>query len=274
MTKNREIAEFIFSKMKEFGFEPYDIVYGNGYFIFDRGEDSVMHFRVKGVWKHWKFGMWVNSELLDASDEDKKKYKLISIFAQYDTQIDKFKPSRSELLVEFDATEWSETENDHGLYLGDLERMLYMMRYHPFLCYHGICGDSAGYTSRRSFILGFIKYESWKYKRQFVKAIQTAWWLPYTKAKIFFAKRNKCVKSIELYDFEKENPGWRTSYLYEVRIVFAKDSTNEKEVKWLDRWFRKEKYGKYDSFDHVITVDSFERDGLDGRYTYPIINKG
>lgn len=268
MTKNREIAEFIFGKMKEFGFEPYDISYGNGYFIFDMGDDSVVHFRVKKVWKHWKFGMWINSDLLDASEEDKKKYKLVSIFAQYDTQIDKFKPSRSELLVELDADEWNETEKNNGLYLYDLESMLYMMRYHPILCYHGVCGDYAGYTRRRSLIYGFIKYEAWEYKRSLVKAIQTAWWLPYTKAKIFFAKRAKCVKSIELYDFEKENPGWSTSYLYEIRITFAKDSTEEKEVKWLNKWFKKDKYGEYGAFDHVIEVDALMRDGIEGRYTY------
>lgn len=268
MTKNREIAELIFSKMKEYGYEPYDISYGNGYFIFDMGDDSVVHFRVKKVWKHWKFGMWIDSKLLDASGDDKKQYNLVSVFAQYDTQIDKFKPTRSELLVEFKAEDWSEEEKNNGLCLWDLQSMLDMMRYHPFLCYNGVCGDSVGYTRRKSFIWAFIQYESLEYKHRFVKAIKTAWWLPYTKLKIFFAKRNKYVKSIELYDFEKENPGWATDYLYRVKIVFAKDSNDEKEIEWLKKWFRKEHYGQYDVFDHVIEVDSFRRDGVEECYTY------
>lgn len=109
---------------------------------------------------------------------------------------------------------------------------------------------------------------SWLLRKKFVKAIQTAWWLPYTKAKIFFAKRDKCVKSIVLEDFEKENPGWSTSYLYEVQITFAEDSTDEKEIKWLNKWFRKQKYGSYGYYDHVISVDSFRREGKEERYTY------
>lgn len=268
MTKNREIAEFIFSKMKEYGYEPYDIQYGNGYFIFEMGDDSVVHFRVKRVWKHWKFGMWIDSKMIGASEEDKKKYNIVSVFAQYDTCIDKFKPSRSDLCVEFKAEDWNEKEEDNGLYMWDLRSMLDMMQNHPFICYNGFCGKDPGYTRRKSFIWGFIQYESWLLRKRLLKAIQITWWLPYTKLKIFLAKRDKCVKSIVLEDFEKENPGWSTSYLYEVQITFVADSTDEKEISWLNKWFRKKKYGKYGCFDHVIEVDSLQREGLDGFYAY------
>ena len=196
MTKNKQIAQFIFDKMKDFGYEPYDVNYGNGYFIFDMGDDSVVHFRVKGVWKHWKFGMWINSELLNSSKEDMKKYHIISIFAQYDTQIDKFKPTRSDLCVEFKASEWNENEKDNGLYLWGLENMLGMMRRHPFLCYDGFCGEYAGYRSS-SFIWTFIRRESYEYKKKIKKAVNTAIFLPYTKAKIFFAKRHYTPKHIK-----------------------------------------------------------------------------
>lgn len=268
MTKNREIAEFVFSKMKEYGYDPYDIKYGSGYFIFDMGDDSVVHFRVKKLWKHWKFGMWINSEMIDASEEDKKKYNIVSVFSQYDTCIDKFKPSRSELCVEFKAEYWNEEEEDNGLYMWDLRAMLEMMHNHPFICYNGFCGKDPGYTRRKSFIWGFIEYESWELRRKILKAIQIAWWLPYTKLKIFFAKFSKFVKSIELYDWEKNNPGWSTDHLYEVRITFTADSTNEKEVKWLNKWFKKNKYGKYDYYDYVIEVDTFHRDGINNAYSY------
>ena len=53
---NKEIAELMFSKMRKFGFTPYDIEYGNGYSLFEMGEDSVVHFKIKEVWKNWKFG--------------------------------------------------------------------------------------------------------------------------------------------------------------------------------------------------------------------------
>lgn len=268
MTKNREIAEFIFSKMKEYGYEPYDISYGNGYFIFDMGDDAVVHFRVKGVWKHWKFGMWIDSNAINYDEEGKKKYNIASVFAQYDTCINKFKPSASELLVEFKAEDWNEKETDNGLYTFELQCMLDMIRNHPFLCYNGFCGRNPWYTRRRSFIWGFIEHESWFLRKKFIKAVQVAFWLPYTKAKIFLAKRAKFVKSIELHDFEEENPGWKTDHLYQVRVTFTADSTDEKEEKWVNRWFKKNKYGKFDTYDYVIEVDYFKRDGLDEEYNY------
>jgi len=267
MTKNKEIAEFMLGKIKSFGYEPYDISYGNGYFIFDYGDNSVIHFRVKGIWKHWKFGMWIFSEYLDKTGEDKDKYPFISIFAQYDTQIDKFKPSRSKLCVDYKASHWDENDIDNGLGFWELENMLNMMKRHPLICYEGFCGEYAGYYDG-SFIWNFIKYESEEYIRKVAKAIMTAIFVPYTKAKIFFAKRNKIIKSIELYNFEKENPGWSTSYLYEVKITFAADSTDEKEIKWLRKWFRKERYGKFSYFDYVISLDGLHRDGLNGMYGY------
>ena len=268
MTKNREIAEFIFSKMKEYGYEPYDINYGNGYFIFDMGDNSVVHFRVKKLWKHWKFGMWINSDALNYDEEKKKEYNIVSVFAQYDTCIDKFKPSRSELCVEFKAEDWNEEEQDNGLYAFELKCMLDMMRNHPFICYNGYCGKDPGFTRRKSFIWGFVYYESLWLRKKIIKAAQTAWWLPYTKAKIFFAKQNKYVKSIELYNFEKENPGWSTDYLYQVRPTFTAESTADNEVKWLNKWFKRDKYGKYDRYDCVIEVGYLHRDGKNEAYSY------
>lgn len=266
MTRNRQIAEFMLKKIEEFGHKPYDVSYGNGYFFFDYGEDSVVHFRLKGLWKHWKFGMWIFSEYLD-KEENKDEYPFVEVFAQYDTQIDKFKPSRSNLCVGYKASEWDETAENNGLYLWELENMLKMMKVHPLICYDGFCGEYPGYTSQR-FMWNFIRYESAEYLRVIKKTVMTAIYLPYTKLKIFFAKRNKCVKNIELYNFEKENPGWSTSYLYEVKITFAEDSTDEKEIKWLNRWFKKENYGKYDYYKNVISLDSLHREGLKGTYGY------
>ncbi len=273
MTKNRQIAEVIFNKIKEFGFEPYDIEYGNGYFIFEMGDDSVAHFRVKGVMKHWKFGIWIQSEYLDTPDEEKDKYPMVSIFAQYDTQIDKFKPSRSELCVEYKASEWTEKNLNNEYMFWELERMLKMMKRHPFMCYCGYCGNYVGYADE-NFLARFIRNESQEYIERARKAIMTALFLPYTVLKIFFAKRAKCVKNIELYDFEKEHPGWSTSYLYEVKVVFAKGSTDAKMSAWVNKWFKKKEYGKYDSYHRVISIDGFKIDGEDGLFYFDEKERG
>ena len=272
MTTNKQIVDIVFNKIKEFGYEPYDIEYGNGYFLFEMGEDSVIHFRVKGVWKHWKFGMWVFADELSSEkiEENKGKPhhmlpKVVSVFAQYDTQIDKFKPTRSDLCWEVDANDWESTLNaPYGFY--ELEDMLGMMKRHPFMCYCGVCGQSAGYYDG-SFVAEFVKNERKEYIKNIRKIVNVAIYVPYTKAKIFFAKKSKCIKSIEMYNFEKENPGWVTDYLYGVKIVFKSDSTDKQISAWFNKWFRKEKYGKFGDFDNVIEVKPFQIDKVKGHFS-------
>ena len=278
--KNHEIAEFVFDIMRKYGFKPYDIEYGNTYFIFTGDDDSVVHFRVKGVWKHWKFGMWIRSDYLNEEclKEEKEKNpaytqgnKVVRIFAQYDTCIDKFKPSASDIVVECEARDWDWVEEHQNMY--DLESMLKMMRRHPFMCYCGFCGDYAGYW-HGSFLWRFIKDESYTIRKNIKKAIVLGFWYPYTKLKCFFAKRSKCVSELRLYDFEKENPGWSTDYRYGVDVTFTAEASEAEEVAWVDRWFRKRKYGKYDYWDYAVEVQYFSKVGLEERYTYTDKQKG
>lgn len=64
--------------------------YGNGYFIFDYGPNTVIHFRLKET-PGWLYGVWWSFKV--------NKEGIISIvgefFAQYEEEIDKFKPSAS-----------------------------------------------------------------------------------------------------------------------------------------------------------------------------------
>lgn len=279
MTKNREIAEHMFGVMRKLGFKPYNIEYGNGYFLFDRGEDSVIHFRLKGVWKHWKFGMWVNSEYLEEKYREEERYmdykdyyKVVQIFAQHDTWLDKFKPSRSDLCVAYEASDWNRCIN--GTYVSawcKLEDMLKMMRRHPFMCYSGFCGEYAGYVSE-SFIWNYITCEVNDKIQKLKEALMIAIWYPWTLFKCFFAKRAKCISELTIYNFEKENPGWSTDYKYEVRVKFAKDSTEEEETKWLDKWFYRWRYGKYGYYDCAVKLDPcFTKEGRDGAYSYELL---
>lgn len=54
MTENKKIAIQILNMFAENGFPTYNVEYMDGYFV--------IHFRVKGVWSGWKFGMWINSK--------------------------------------------------------------------------------------------------------------------------------------------------------------------------------------------------------------------
>ena len=75
------------------GLEIKTIDYGNGYFIFDFGENSVCHFTVKKL-KKWKFGVW-------CTESDDNKYK-VSLFGEHEYYIDKFKPTQTEISYMFD----------------------------------------------------------------------------------------------------------------------------------------------------------------------------
>ena len=65
----------------------------NGYYLWDFGEDSVVHLEFNQI-KNWKFGLWI---VYDESVPDKVN---ISFFGNKNHWIDKFKPSRSPISSE------------------------------------------------------------------------------------------------------------------------------------------------------------------------------
>jgi hypothetical protein len=66
-----------------------DVEYTDGYFVFGRGTNSVVHFHIDEC-PEWKFGIWWN-----VPEEPEKTTFKGEFFCQYESTIDKFKPSRS-----------------------------------------------------------------------------------------------------------------------------------------------------------------------------------
>lgn len=256
---NREISEIVFNALKEKKFTPYNIVYGDSYFIFTGKPDSVVHFRLKGVNRHWKFGIWINAENLEEDDNSTETSPVVRFFCQWDTNIDKFKPSASSLLVEY--TKYGFKENCTDCW--EITHMVEFIKKHKLIAYCGFCGDYAGYYTG-SFLKEYISTEWYHHKKKIKKAFAIAWAVPYTKLKLFFAKRSKIVKEIKFLNFEKENPGWSTSYLYSVNVQFTKDAEDDDIVSWVHRWFHKRQYGKFDYYDYAVEVDLFTIEGKDG----------
>lgn len=87
--QKRWTKEFIFETLEDNGFHPTDVKFLDGYFIFDHGKDLVIHFHIKEL-KGWLFGVWWNT----------KGEKKFDLFAQYERDINKFKPSASALVRE------------------------------------------------------------------------------------------------------------------------------------------------------------------------------
>lgn len=271
---NKEIAQKIFSLIEKKGFIPYDIEYGNTYFIMTGDSDSIVHFRVKGVSKHWKFGMWLNAENIIENIDVSKIHEIddkniVQFFAQYDTDIDKFKPSRSKLCVTYSTIGFNSKMKSENIW--EIIDMLKFMKRHFFLAYSGLCGEHAGYISQ-SFVWNYIKHEGIEYlsniKCKFLKSILC----PYTKLKIAISKNNKIINKIIFEDFEKEHPNCTTDYKYGVQIEFKENVSEEEMLKFLNKWFKKERYGKLHYWDSVIFIQPFRQIGRDYAFFFDFEN--
>ncbi len=88
MLSNKEIRERVITSFSEYQYTVQDVKIGNSYYLFNLGEESVIHFKIKGC-KRWLFGLWI-VEL----SENKVR---ISLFGEYEDYIDKFKPTQTKL---------------------------------------------------------------------------------------------------------------------------------------------------------------------------------
>lgn len=248
---NTEIKLTILNKLKELGFKLYNIDNVDNYFIMEGEKDSITHFYIKGL-SHWKFGLWIN-----CTDKENCTY----LFTQYDTQIDKFKPSRSHFCVEL-----SENDITNG-YFREVESMIKHIKRHPMIAYNE---SEEGYYCGLSYILRFIKRELIETRLdEFLNKLILNKSLIWLKFKILFIRNNKIVDNIIVSDFEKECKGWTTDERYKIKITFAENSTDEKEIRLLNFWFHKTEYGKRkNTFNQHISFGDFKRIGLDEPYYY------
>ena len=71
-----------------------------------------------------------------------------------------------------------------------------------------------------------------------------------------------------MYDFEKENPGFSTGYLYQVRIMFKSGVTNEQMLKFLGRWADKFEYGEYSKYHHIVEIGDLRQEGVEKSFRF------
>ena len=103
MLSNKEIKEEIIKVFSEYYYIVEVVRVGNSYYLFDLGEESVVHFKIKGC-KRWLFGLWI----VDIGNNKTK----ISLFGEHEDYIDKFKPTQTILSEE---TEFSNDISDEDL---------------------------------------------------------------------------------------------------------------------------------------------------------------
>lgn len=88
---NKEIKEAIFKELKERQMEVINPSVGDGYYLFNFGKESVVHFHIKGC-KRWLWGMWI-------THDDKENKTNIDLFGEHEDYIDKFKPTQTAIAV-------------------------------------------------------------------------------------------------------------------------------------------------------------------------------
>jgi len=225
MTNNRKIANSVFNELRKEGLIPVNVQFSNGYFIFEKGEDAVVHFKIKGVNK-WKFGMWI-----DINDVD----EAVQVFAQHIDYIDKFKPSRS-IFCEVVSRETllgitKKKSNSHWAYYRIIE-MVKHIKNNPRLAFVQESTSSFKYVTEPLIKL-YLKEEKeccldrlHENKEHLVKDI-FAYKQNQLAIKILLAKKLPVVKSVTLID-RNASGMWRMSPRYEVRVVFNRVNNNNK----------------------------------------------
>ena len=241
----KELADYIIAnlgnnprnKKKKIKLTPQDIEYGDGYFIFATGDNTNISFRIKEI-PGWLFGIWL--QVPDPDDEESKKQRQswikVSFFSQWEDAIDKFKPSRSNLLVteNFDLKVELDEEGyptgkvaqelDYACYewdMYDINRLVYFMYKYPELAfvrdYEGV-DFNIEYMDRDT---AKKKFEDYKAKAKLFYEIEEE----YTQKILSFVKE-RALKwyNIEPY-IDDRGEGWSPRY----ELVFPLEDINAQE---------------------------------------------
>lgn len=153
--------------LEEKEFTTKDVMFGNGYFIFEFGDYSVVHFHVNEL-PGWLFGIWwepsTKETKLHCNHYFKKEFIKGScvgtVFAQYEDEIDKFKPSRSIFCEKF-----TYSQNDDEWCAYQVYEMMKFMRDEPYLAYYmdmHECNLNREYVTRERAKEYYDKETSWR----------------------------------------------------------------------------------------------------------------
>jgi len=133
-----EIANDYLQDNYKLSFTPTDVQYLDGYFLFGHGSNSVIQFHVKEA-PGWLFGIWWSAEEAAESTKEHPTYLKTNIncefFAQYEENIDKFKPSASTFV---DKIYWSLHEDHSNVWFKGyhISHVVLLILQHPELAFY------------------------------------------------------------------------------------------------------------------------------------------
>ena len=200
MTNQKKWTRKVFKYLEKNGFHPTDVIYGDGYCVFEHGKDMVIHFHIKEL-KGWKFAIWWN---MDGNEE-------FDFFGQFEAKIDKFKPSASTFVEEDLCLEdWN---------MNFAVRICQYIKKHPYMAW---AIDLYG-CKQEIWDLTKVKHAFWKYHLERIRY----WWAEVCYKR--FNKRylklveeiaNEYLISPEIVD--ENQSGWKCFPRYFVRCKGVK----------------------------------------------------
>ena len=210
--------------------------FGNGYFIFDMGENAVCHFKFREL-KDWKFGIWL--------DEEGERY---DIFGEHIELIDKFKPSRC--YISYEEINLGESLED---FLADIEDIIKnpIMNFSCSLTY----SDEMTEEEALKVYKEFYKEKEMEEKRS-----------KETKERIFDYLKNikeKEDKVTDVFVRDQNGDGWKSTPRYEVTVVIEKETSDEEAERIFKEISEVSLQKEYSCSEH--SFDIYEMyDGLEG----------
>ena len=253
---SKKLLRLIYNKMKpKCKYSEYikNVKHLDGYFIFEMGKNSVLHFELRDC-PGWNFGVWWS---------ETKEKDIISgeFFAQYNQYINKFKPSDSEIRSKILIVLSSLPGDD----IFDMLANLCFIRKHPYLArFKDLTGTNFNYTytSKLKAFLYVLKddimtkyrhYLKNKVFNKYKKLINKAMLDEYKDCEFILKDDENCSPRFEMY-IPQSQCGLELGYYGD---VFEKN----KNVKYFERLkkFCDKHYiwGMYEEDFHVIKDKEF-----------------
>ncbi len=235
---NKEIHNKILSEIEEyFGLRVSEKNFYNGYYIFDLGENSVCHFKIKGL-KRWLFGIWLHKD-----DDNITK---VELFGENTDHINKFKPTQTEIndygfKRDFDNYSAEEDNGHSGYEIFRFAKTIRMIQKNPLIYryhYYGNLFMDVGFV--RFAAKELYEYCIWLPSHRFAENRLIPMWLHIIKA--IYTMRFKRKRNNFHVNIVKREDGLYPQYLF--NMVY--DGCNEDETERIySTIMRNRKYRQY-----------------------------
>ena len=220
----KECTDQIIAKFEKNGYHIENLIRSGGYFIFDFGGNSVNTFWLKEI-PGWRFGIWWTLD-----QESEHKNITIEFFTQFERDVDKFKPSRSEFLNSgkfyLDKSGWKFKTQSYDIfddfYAWNIAPMLNFIKLHPYRAWaRSSSSDSDKYSIPWSGFKCWIRYH--KHIRHLNKEEKFRKWADAKLISWFEKNVKKFYKGWRIHERKNMSPKYQMYVpLAENRKIFSK----------------------------------------------------